>query len=754
MHRTKGTPRIVAVVAECLSGYPSAIDHARMLSRTAGVVAIPVAGDGAGALNAVCESFGVERRPAPLSAMPLASVDGVAVGNDRVVLCEPGPIEAAAGTLADATGRIVRTVVTTSDLARAVSRIGASGIVLATEGSVILTAATKLLSGCAEGAPPVGTFGLLTARSPETLTFLVFKTLLHRIRPPEGALLIEEDQCFIAEGGRPGLQPADEARGLGHALTRTFGLLAFTAHGDHIDAGVGGQILCGRSPGASLTSHHVDTHPERPTEPCMSAGLCKRQIHRPAELVYAGDVRAGIILAASCSGAPVTSSIFPSALWMMYAALEGHASAWVASTKIIRPVPALPRITHSALNAGLTLGESVALLNRIQHAVWEEAPALIIYGDPEARTSDHTNAITIPRTLSATGIGGSFRVSRGREGIAVTLLRDAKLRRAIDCHNVRVDVYSEPARNVLCVVLPSDTPDESEAWTFFLDDIPAEVVVTISPAASAAHLQHIERATGFLDRLFDVCSNPAGELRPTPGLAAMVADLAVARETALAILRLGRALAYRRGPALASSATLDDHRLQQMTEIGQEALVRRWQQWDVPLAFYPFYNRFLKTLGAERSGGPCEHCGSLSFEVASFDPCRPEIARAIRYCQRCAIISDQSSDLTSCRLLAPSRLHVGRPTKVSVQIDPPFTGATVHAALRIDCPGHWIEMKATPSWSKVQSTAQPMVSTSFNLELDPRSVPGAYYLQAVVIADFAFSILQKPVWICASEVEG
>jgi hypothetical protein len=751
--------RVVGVVARSEREYATAIIRARSLSHEEGVVGIPVIAQDHSRLTELCSLLNIKTEQVNTNARSEGEHE---VGNNpipwskRWVLCEQGPVEQVARMFADATCRSLFVARNPDELVTHMLSPDRSGVVLAIQGSPTFEIATEFIAGFRGKAPEPGSFGILAARSLTGLSFLTFKILAYQLRATHGSLLVEAERAFVASPGKGLLSEADSDSVLRRALSEHFELVSFIAHGDNIDAGVGADTLCGRRPDTFPASlRRSDPDAERPPDACLSAGHCKRQIGRATTLVFAGDIKARILFAASCSGIPLARSAFTSDLWLVFAALEGYAEAWIASAKLVRPVPAFPRIVHAALGAGLTLGEICSLIDRVQRAVWPEMPGFVLFGDPETRTLPRSavckRKLVGPHAFE--GVDFSLYVARAGSGVSVDYLDDVpKLHQMIVDRTLRLKVDAAEPRHVVCGALPGASKGSVELWSFFLDENPNGVSVRFEhERKSLPDLARVERGVAFLDRLFDVCADPAGDLRPTEGLRVMVEDMDVARHAAQLVLKGGKRIWESLGPVLiaeSQSALPRVESLKTAAEIGERALVHRWPLWDVPVALYPFYNRHIKLSGMETPDGPPCTCGMQAFSLRAWDPARPEIMRYLVYCPRCALIADESSDLRGGKLITPRSIKVGVPSQVSVQLPSlEEEDGKWYAALRLENPGHWVHLSSEPAFQELPVGRDCVRTMDFTVTVAPGSVSGTYYLQAVVVSNFAFSVLQTPVWV-------
>lgn len=621
----------------------------------------------------------------------------------------------------------------------------------------IITSSTELIPAVVSQLARVSILhriGVLTGRDLASVSFAVAKVIAYRQRGIGGAVTIVPDPSFA--GG-----PAHDRRialsDLTPEMIREFmsapvDFFGVSTHGDNIDSNLGPALLCG-------LTHQKDPALIRDAQTCEMHGLCRRDPAGRLMRVPFNRLQARFVVLETCSGIGVANGIYPSALSQALSAIDGWAEALLSSVKVARDTLVAPMFVRAALKEGLSYGEVAQLFSRLQVTVTGDQPSYLLMGDADGCLTPHrcVQYQTVDWPTEAQGI--DIRLHDITISFLIVIVKGAP----------GLTVHGEP----LTVTFVEDNIPSKEFDPIFAglmrDSIQTDLAVAVFSTAPLGNIwlrlesgaekrNHAETEIAALERnvthlrwFHDKAARIEG-LRPTPELRRQACDLDLAcsqGEHALLLLRALPSLVTRRLVARAEGRASENivKMARAITQAADIALVEAIPAWRLPHHIAAFYDGFIEPDGVERSAGPCYICKCSTYEVDMVGRLRPDIARTITHCYRCAVISDRPKDMPFLSLIGPDRARPGDTISQEIQVLSNEVADLVIVSTLISENLPWFETKSDPTFRVGIPRPDARESVRFNLEIHPCALPGIYYIMAVTVSNLRLSVSSKPLCI-------
>lgn len=588
--------------------------------------------------------------------------------------------------------------------------------------------------------------GVITGRDFAAVTFVVAKAVAYRdtsfgrsvtiVRTPDLSDETPRDRRIaIGDIDREAIQDF---------MSTPVDFFGVSTHGDNIDSPLGPVgILCGLTVAKRMEGPHVQT--------CESHGLCRRDPNAELTHLPVDRLRARFVALATCSGIGGADSIFPISLSQALAALSGWAEAFLSSIKVVRGTSVGPLFVRAALGAGLPYGEVARLFSSLHVTVTGDEPSYLLLGDASSRLVAEDRSIYtevawpdgapgVEIALDATAT--SFLVfkvvgapSATNEGDPLELMlsgRDGVAQHPVFATLARSDLDA----NLLVIV-------------FSVGALPA-IRLRLNPAkfgrlAIEQAVVKIEHNLTQLRWMHDKATGDEG-VPPSQELRCQAADLAVACAKGEEALRLLSSPQVSIRRMVMCDETVTEATI--LTAAGaivrqtDLALAQAVPAWKLKHSISALYDTHVKCEDRERLVGSCYICGSPIYEV-DLDGCvRPDVGRIVTHCQRCGVISDRPRSAPFLFLRGPDSVHPGR--RITMHVSAQQSESQVIAGALVTESLPWLHIRSDPEVLTGMIGGAESSEMSFDVDIDPLTLPGVYYIMLCSVADLGLSVTSKP----------
>jgi len=565
-----------------------------------------------------------------------------------------------------------------------------------------------------------GHFGLVVGDDLGSLSWIVAKGLAlpHRSAPEQEHVRIwPAAQSIPRRYGRGQWLLRDDAgakeiRPL--LLERYSGAISFLAHGRDDVVHFNDTVVCPIGPRLIEPDSPAAAH----APVCAFTGHCYRPEVADAEIVLAGDIRADFVFANSCMGMRVNEGLYPREYLMPHGFVGGVAAAYLATGQVIVGLLKLNDLFHSALDAGLTVGQAASVVN--DHLRYErvDLPYYTLLGLPWLSAAG-----VLPEPGEAwleyrTELGDPQATGGGMRAAAVALAA-------------------------------AEGSDESPHVLFLSPRtaalLPDEVLARPSLGALpplAARLRGIGRTLANLENVAFTGLRYSRQGNMLVNVRDQVASLAQALHHAALrgdVKRISRRIdAITRGMERAELA---------LAEALFERGIQSFQHYN------DIWGETLELHGAELTDRECAYCDRPLTRQAASHPILERIGRDSLICPRCGMISDRDalSPVSDLDLRTPEQWRCGEEREIRLSFTVRSGDSDREPPSRVTA-GVFIANAAKYGISfPAPRVVEVGPDGSGSLELSVLTPHGARthqeYVRGFVVAEGTISFLARPVWI-------
>jgi len=605
-------------------------------------------------------------------------------------------------------------------------------------------------------------FGIMTARSVQSLTFLILKTLIY----PHcnfGPDLIVVDADLSRHASRNRLRSWQD---MDHTAVRelvksTTNILSMTVHGDNIDANLNEGVLCGKSSHLNMlrTAQEGKNDTERyTTHTCLIKDLCRRNTAGTLSLIPMDRVRSRFCFSEACSGISLGGGMFPRQLSLALSAIEGWNSAYVSSLKAVRRTPLGPILVNALLASGYSFGQATNIFNTYHTTITGDVISYLLIGDPSATAGKdephHSDAITWNGDDDQTCfhlieiVGRTVRIDL--EGIPASVWEK---RQDLSIEVLGILPHPDSAQG-FAIIVPDTRQDRLSLWMFSAGvmrfrRIDLRIGLKSKRRMEQPRLSAFRTNRLFLDRLTTkICS--ADGLRPTVELARQGRDLHRVCKASRLLNDLAptllRELENKQVP-LQSPNDVDElmTRFRSAVDKCDRMLARSWPRWKMGHYFAPFYDGYLFPNGPETPANVCPYCGEDCYAITMNTMARDTEARTITHCIRCGVISDRPEHETLMRIAGP---HICSPGDTIIQecihTNSELYEKKYYACITFEGSLPWMKYTARPELQSCIVPPQSEHRHSFEITIEKDTAPGMYYIVAPTFHNLGIQVSCKP----------
>lgn len=524
---------------------------------------------------------------------------------------------------------------------------------------------------------------------------------------------------------------------LAHLLQQRHSLFSLGGHGNNIDVIVSADTaLCGRRermPWDRDTPHYCE----------VSERACSRMVRGSPHRVSVDEIDASVLFVRTCVGIAHHGGPYSETTVLRNAVFRGRSAAFISFAKVAYVDPSANLILFGLLREGRSLGRACTIVSSIIEARTRWESSLLLLGDPD---------MCLGRTGAAPAAG--FELGRVDNGwrVSVSGLASAFAQHVVSARECR-RLGMVPRQGL--ILEPLEPCLEAAASVFFHwegDDLviivvdtahgpdPRDLTFDLLPHASPR--RSYVAIEGNIELLGEMAAFRAQ--RYAAGTEVLLDAMLAAHARALQLIpRLKQLGLSGANPNLSKALT---RRLGQELEGIAVDFLAACTRSNMGHLFAAYYERLMVS-DEVKHGSACPYCGGSTFVSKVSLPLRPEVARNQHYCSRCTVISDTPAASERFQIGCPPTVEAGSVMQVSLAA-PACASLTAHAILVFERYNlSWISAESDPPVQPLPiGKAAPV---SFDLRVSDRTLPGTYYVIALVCADLGFHVATRPVQVTA-----
>jgi hypothetical protein len=568
--------------------------------------------------------------------------------------------------------------------------------------------------------------GILTARSATTMSRRVALAAFGTQAPPTPVAILD-----------PALDHTDR-----YAEQRVEAL-CMAVHGNSIDLDLPGGILCGRGRQAASAMEY----------PCSYRNGCRRNPEGKATMLDVATLNADVLFVESCNAVALTDGLFTEDASIALNAMDQPVTSLIATYKLIRSSEGvLPIMAAGLLEAGFRLGEVASTINRVQAAVVGDCPSFVLLGDPCTRLNRPTPPATVPINVSqsASPVSINIPVGDSSEPLVVASLNGP---RNLAGASVMADGPTNgDGDGGLVVVLPDVLDRTATIYAVRPADAPSGIVRVVLGSDKAEDTRRVlDIARSGIATLESIRSGVAQFPDPTDATLSCLADLGDLVHTAKRVTGQAEAFMYSN---LTNTARIGQPHVDATDLVlAYCALGRRltlsFQAWGLSSHLARTYMHAIVPTGRERSAGPCDRCGSPTFELEYRHRSVYGVHRRLAHCARCGIRSDTPAE-------PEARIQIDVPTVVTPGVTPIQVTVTNPYPFAVECSvAGFVSHVGAESGATVREGSPVVIpadvagNTTLFVEVGDDAQPGVYEFAAVGSSILDLRIAARPLKIQA-----
>lgn len=611
--------------------------------------------------------------------------------------------------------------------------------------SVFVLGFVSLLNGVwledSISAARIKPLGVLAPATLQEMSFALAKSMhAHLSRRGLPMVSIDEGHSPASKSNAPNVlaRSSDLSHGeLAHLFQQRYSLLSLGGHGNNIDVIVSGDTaLCGRRermPWDRDMLHYCE----------VSERACSRMVRGTPHRLLVDDIDASVLFVGTCVGIAHHGGPYSETTLLRNAVFRGRAAAFISFAKVAHVAPGASLMLFALLREGYSLGRACTIVSTVNQARTRWESSLLLLGDPDMCLFP-TEATPVAE-FELGRVGNGWRVS-------VRALAGAFARHVVSAHECR-QLGMVPLQGL--TLEPLTPGPEAAASVYFHWDGHDLVIIVVNTAHAPdpfdltfTLLPHVSlrrsymAIEGSIELLGEMAAFRAQ--RYAAGTEVLLDAMQAAHARAAQLIPRLKQLGLSGGnPNLSKALT---RRLGQELDGIAVDFLDACTRSNMGHLFAAYYERLMVS-DELKHGSVCPYCGGSTFVSRVSLPLRPDVARNQHYCSRCTVISDTPAASERFQIGCPPTVEAGSVMQVSLSA-PACASLTAHATLIFERYNlSWISAETDPP-------VQPLpigraAAVNFDVRVSDRTLPGTYYVIALVCADLGFHVATRPVQVTA-----
>ena len=447
---------------------------------------------------------------------------------------------------------------------------------------------------------------------------------------------------------------------------------------------------------------------------CAFTGRCYRPGVGPDEVIKAELILADAVFGNVCMSLRLADGLFPARYLLPHGFVRGGAAGYVGSPMVVNGSAKLADVFHACGAAGLTLGETVTVMN--DHLRYErvDLPSFTLLGLPWARLGEPD-----PAAWEA------FAQLRPEAGMHWGAAKATALALAAEAQSGRSLVLATSPRSAAALAAVPGAP------------APAAFDAAAAPDLSA-RARALGRAMTNLDDVPHLGLRYSRHGNVMTNVRAQVTTLASGLSRAALAGDVGR-LARRLATVAQSVERAELGLAEALAERGVNAIQTFNDMWGERFEYDE----------PELSGEDCPYCGRALVRQHATHSVFGRLRRTATVCPRCVVVidADDASPVVSARIACDETWlrDSNQEVTLSFELGPQHKSPTVAVAVYVS--GAEKIGLGTATVELVRLDADGSGRLTAKVSVTPEARLHQEYVRAIVVAEGAVLVVSRPVWV-------